>query len=77
MVTLLFYFSQKLKSKATIIMQKHIPTTSERHIAKRYLKKGEKLDGYRTLLTRCRKMGTVQADLDLIRRFLEKANERA
>ena len=31
-------------------MRKYILTESERHIAKRYLKKGEKLDGYRTLL---------------------------
>ena len=58
-------------------MRKYILTDSERHIAKRYLKKSEKLDGYRTLLTRCRQMETIQADLDLIRRLLEKADGRA
>ena len=54
-------------------MRKYILTESERHIAKRYLKKGEKLDGYRTLLTRCRHMKTVQENADLITQLLEAA----
>lgn len=54
-------------------MREYILTESERHIAKRYLKKGEKLDGFRTLLTRCRHMETVQEDLDLIGQLLEKS----
>jgi hypothetical protein len=56
-------------------MRKYILTDSERHIIKRYLKKNEKLEGYRTLLTRCRHMETVQGDLDLIKELLEKADE--
>ena len=56
-------------------MRQYILTDSERHIAKRYLKKGEKLDGFRTLLTRCRHMETVQEDLRLIGRLVEKASE--
>jgi hypothetical protein len=56
-------------------MRKYILTDSERHIAKRYLKKGEKLDGYRTLLTRCRHMENIQEDLALIKQLLEKADE--
>jgi hypothetical protein len=56
-------------------MRKYILTDGERHIAKKYLKKDEKLDGFRTLLTRCRHMETVQEDLDLIGQLLEKANE--
>ncbi|MGA3060105.1 MAG: hypothetical protein ABSD92_07005 [Candidatus Bathyarchaeia archaeon] len=56
-------------------MRTYILTDSERHIVKRYLKKGEKLDGYRTLLTRCRRIQTIQEDLDLIKRLLEKTNE--
>jgi len=56
-------------------MRKYILTESERHIIKRYLKKNEKLDGYRTLLTRCRHMDTVQEDLRLIERLIEKAKE--
>ena len=56
-------------------MRKYILTDSERHIVKRYLKKDEKLDGFRTLLTRCRHMETVREDLDLIKGLLEKANE--
>ena len=56
-------------------MRKYILTESERHIIKRYLKKDEKLDGFRTLLTRCRHMETVQEDLDLIGQLLEKTNE--
>ncbi len=55
-------------------MRKYILTDSERHIIKRYLKKGEKLDGFRTLLTRCRHMETVQEDIYLINQLLEKAN---
>ena len=55
-------------------MRKYILTDSERHIIKRYLKKDEKLDGFRTLLTRCRHMETVQEDLDLIKKLLEKAS---
>ncbi len=55
-------------------MREYILTDSERHIAKRYIKKGEKLEGYRTLLTRCRHMKTVQEDLDLIKRLLDKAS---
>jgi hypothetical protein len=55
-------------------MRNYILTDSERRIAKKYLKKGEKLDGFRTLLTRCRHMETVQEDLDLIKQLLEKTN---
>jgi hypothetical protein len=57
-------------------MRKYILTDSERHIIKRYLKKGEKLDGYRTLLTRCRTTETIQEDLHLINQLLEKADNR-
>jgi hypothetical protein len=55
-------------------MREYILTESERHIVKRFLKKGEKLDGFRTLLNRCRHMEAVQEDLDLIRELLEKVN---
>jgi hypothetical protein len=57
-------------------MRKYILTDSERHIIKRYLKKGEKLDGYRTLLTRCRTTETIQEDLHLNNQLLEKADNR-
>ena len=56
-------------------MRKYILTNSERHIVKRFLKKDEKLDGYRTLLTRCRHTKTLQEDLELIKQLLEKADE--
>ncbi|HKM59412.1 MAG TPA: hypothetical protein VJY36_00920 [Candidatus Bathyarchaeia archaeon] len=57
-------------------MRKYVLTDSERHIIKRYLKKGEKLDGYRTLLARCRSTETIQEDLHLINQLLEKADNR-
>jgi hypothetical protein len=57
-------------------MRKYILTNSERHIIKRYLKKGGKLDGYRTLLARCRRKETIQEDLHLINQLLEKADSR-
>lgn len=55
-------------------MRKYILTDSERHIIKRFLKKGEKLDGYRTLLTRCRHLETIEEDLKLIKQLTEKAD---
>jgi len=57
-------------------MRKYILTDSERHIIKRYLKKGEKLDGYRTLLARCRSTENIREDLNLIDQLLEKADTR-
>ncbi|MGO8805070.1 MAG: hypothetical protein ACLQO7_00485 [Candidatus Bathyarchaeia archaeon] len=62
------------KTRATE-MRKYILTDNERHIIKRYLKKGEKLDGYRTLLVRCRRKENIQEDLQLINQLLEKADK--
>lgn len=56
-------------------MRKYILTDNERHIIKKYLKKGEKLDGYRTLLARCRRKENIQEDLQLINQLLEKADK--
>jgi hypothetical protein len=57
-------------------MRKYILTNSERHIIKRFLKKGEKLDGYRTLLARCRRTENIQEDLKLINQLLKQADNR-
>jgi len=51
-------------------------TERERQIIKKYIETGEKLEGFRTLLTRCRRTETVQEDLDLIKQLLEKSDER-
>jgi hypothetical protein len=57
-------------------MREYILTEQERKIIKKYLETGEKLEGFRVLLYRCRHMKKVQEDLNLIKQLLEKADER-
>jgi len=49
----------------------------ERQIAKRFIENGDKLEGYRILLFRCKQLNlkAIQKDEELIKQFLEKAKE--
>jgi hypothetical protein len=57
-------------------MRQHLLAATERKIILEYLKTGKKLDGFRVVLHRCRKtnMKPINEDLELIRKFLEKAS---
>jgi hypothetical protein len=52
-------------------MRSYILTEQERNIIKRYLETGEKLEGFKVLLHRCRKTQTIKQDLTLIDKFLK------
>ena len=56
-------------------MRDYILTPSEKQIIKDYLENNKKLEGFYTLLHRCRKQNSkvVMADLELIKQFLAKA----
>jgi hypothetical protein len=58
-------------------MRKYILTDQERKIVVKYLEFDEKLEGFTTLLSRCRKMQRAQQDLDLIKQLLKKAGPTA
>ncbi len=53
-------------------MREYILTANEKAIIQRYLETGERLEGYAMLVSRCRNMGTISSDLELIKRFIEK-----
>lgn len=54
-------------------MREYILTEQEKNIIKKYLETGEKLEGFRMLLSRARNMQTINTDLELIKQFLVKA----
>lgn len=56
-------------------MRQYILTELERNIIRRYLETGDKLEGFKVLLHRCRRLQTVNADLELIKDFVKKATE--
>ena len=53
-------------------MREYILTDQEKQIIQKYLETGEKLEGFRKLLSRTRHMQTVNSDLELIKQFLAK-----
>ena len=53
-------------------MREYILTEQEKQIIRKYLETGEKLEGFRMLLSRIRNMQAVSADLELIKQFLAK-----
>jgi hypothetical protein len=53
-------------------MREYILTDQEKQIIQRYLESGEKLEGFRMLLSRCRSVESVNADLELIKQFVAK-----
>jgi len=54
-------------------MRTKILTKAERQIITRYLESGDKLENFSVLLHRCRNMKAINEDLDLIKKFLSKA----
>jgi hypothetical protein len=56
-------------------MRKYLLTEQERAIINKYLKTGEKLENFKVLLHRCRHMKTINEDLELIKKFLERVVE--
>jgi len=54
-------------------VREYLLTEREKQIIRKYIETGEKLEGFRTLLTRCRHIDTVQEDLNLIKQLFEKA----
>jgi hypothetical protein len=56
-------------------MREYILTENEKAIIKKYLETNERLEGYAMLLSRCRNIKSVNADLELIKQFLAKAGE--
>lgn len=57
-------------------MREYVLTDQEKQIIKRYLETGEKLEGFRMLLSRCGNIDTVNSDLELIKQFLAKIAEK-
>jgi len=58
-------------------MREYILTDQEKQIIKRYIESGEKLEGFRMLVSRCKSIETVDKDLELIKQFLAKIGEKA
>jgi len=56
-------------------MRQYILTDLEKQVIDKFLKTGEKLEGFRVLLHRCRRLQTVNEDLELVKQFLKKATE--
>lgn len=56
-------------------MREYLLTEQEKNIIKKYLETGEKLEGFRMLLSRCKNMQTVSNDLELIKQFLTKTEK--
>lgn len=54
-------------------MREYILTDNEKRIIQKYIETGEKLEGQKMLLSRCRHMQTINNDLNLIEQFLKKA----
>ena len=55
-------------------MREYILTPQERKIIQQYLETDIKLEGYRVLLHRCKSMKAITDDLELIKKFVEKAD---
>jgi hypothetical protein len=53
-------------------MREYILTEQEKQIIKKFLETGEKLEGFRMLVSRVKKMQAINADLELIKKFLAK-----
>ena len=53
-------------------MRNYLLTNQEREIIKKFLETGERPEGYRMLLSRCRHMQPINKDLQLIEQFLKK-----
>ena len=53
-------------------MREYILTDNEREIIRRYMETSERLEGFSMLLSRCGSIETVNADLELIKKFLTK-----
>lgn len=56
-------------------MRSYILTKKEKQIIAKYLKTGERLEGFAVLLHRCRNMQPINEDLQLIKRFLAKTGK--
>jgi hypothetical protein len=56
-------------------MRQYILTDLEKQIINKYLETGDKLEGFKVLLHRCRRLQPITEDLELIRQFLKKASE--
>jgi hypothetical protein len=57
-------------------MHEYILTEQEKATIKRYLETGEQQEGFKMLLSRCKSIETVNADLELIKQFLSKVEEQ-
>jgi hypothetical protein len=57
-------------------MREYVLTANEREIIRRYIEDGERLEGFSMLLNRCGSIETVNADLELIKKFLAKVEEK-
>ena len=57
-------------------MREYVLTEQEKAIIKKYLENGEKLEGFTMLISRCKSIETVNADLELIKQFLSKVEEQ-
>lgn len=53
-------------------MKQYILTDQEREIIKKYVETGERIEGFRMLLSRCRHMETITEDLAQVKWFLAK-----
>ena len=56
-------------------MRQYVLTELERNIIRKYMETGEKLEGFKVLLHRCRGLQAINADLELIKDFLKKVSE--
>jgi len=56
-------------------MREYILTKREKTIIKKYLETGERLEGFRMLLNRCRNIKPLEEDMQLIQRFLVKVEQ--
>ncbi len=57
-------------------MREYILTDQERKVATQYLEFDRKLEGFTTLLFRCRNKNRIDQDLELIKRLLKKAGAK-
>ena len=57
-------------------MREYILTDREKEIVKTYLEKGQRLEGFSVLVSRCKtNLSKINEDLKLITKFLEKAEK--
>lgn len=56
-------------------MRQYIVTDLEKQIIDKFLKTGEELEVFTVLLHRCRRLQTINEDLELVKQFLKKARE--